>query len=114
MTRESGADGGKKAAEICVPVRVSPTDFPEYDGSDDPETFIKQCRRVATLGRIDDEQLATILVTRCRGLALQAIESRRDQVGDITDVLKDTFGVKQRSQTAAARLSTFKKLGMPV
>ena len=109
----SGSDGGTKTAAPCIPVSVSLSDFPEYDGSSDPETFIKQCRRVATLGRIDDKQLATILAARCRGLALQAIETKRDQ-GDIIDVLEDTFGAKQRSQAAATQLSTFKKLGMPV
>ena len=109
----SGSDGGTKTAAPCIPVSVSLSDFPEYDGSSDPATFIKQCRRVATLGRIDDKQLATILAARCRGLALQAIETKRDQ-GDIIDVLEDTFGAKQRSQAAATQLSTFKKLGMPV
>ena len=51
-------------------LRVAVSDFPVYDGSVPPDDFIAQCRRLASLGGIPDEQLSAIITVRCRGLAL--------------------------------------------
>ena len=89
-------------------IRVSLNDFPVFDGVGCPDSFISQCRRVATLGGLDEQQLSAIMATRCRGLALQVIENNTSS-DSIADILKSAFGAQQRPEEAAMKLSAIKK-----
>lgn len=93
-------------------LRVAVSDFPVYDGSVPPDDFIAQCRRLASLGGIPDDQLSAIMTVRCRGLALQVLEGAGDQT-NVQELLKKAFGDGQPA-TAATQLSTAQKGGMPV
>ena len=93
-------------------LRVSVRDFPVYDGSVPPDDFISQCRRLATLGGIPDEQLSAIMTVRYRGLALQVLEGRTAETG-VSTALKEAYGDKQ-PEAAAAQLSAAQKGAMPV
>ena len=70
---KSDASSGTAASQSVIPVSLS--DFPIYDGSSAPERFIQQCKRLAALGGILNDQLQTIIAARCRGLALEVIEA---------------------------------------
>ena len=94
-------------------VAVSLNDFPVFDGASSPESFIRQCRRVAALGGIDDAQLSAIMAARCRGLALQVIESSGEQT-DVAGLLMSSFAPQQRQETAAMQLSAIKKGALPI
>ena len=59
-------------------IGVAVSDFPGYDGSSSPEEFLRQCSRLATLGRITDDQLPVIVAARCRGRALAVVNGIED------------------------------------
>ena len=106
-TDTPGTGGGSRA------IGVSLNDFPVFDGVGCPESFIRQCARVAALGGIDDDQLSAIMAARCRGLALQVVESSTDSA-DVADLLKSAFAAQQRPEAAAMQLSVIKKGSMSV
>ena len=93
-------------------VLVTMADFPVYDGSVPPDSFLRQCRRLAELGGIPDDKLGAVLSARCRGLALQLVESVGSR-GEVETLLKETFGPKQ-PEAAAAQLSAVVKGSMSV
>ena len=95
-TDSLAAGGGARA------IGVSLSDFPVFDGNGCPDTFIRQCRRVAALGGIDEAQLSAIMAARCRGLALQAVENGGN-AADVAALLTSAFGPHQRPETAAAQ-----------
>ena len=105
-TPETG--GGARA------IGVSLNDFPVFDGVGCPESFIRQCGRVAALGGVKDDQLSAIMAARCRGLALQVIESSTESA-HVADLLKSAFAAQQQSPEAAAmQLSAIKKHSLSV
>ena len=59
-------------------IGVSVSDFPGYDGSSSPEEFLRQCSRLAALGKITDDQLPVIVAARCRGRALAVVNGIED------------------------------------
>lgn len=93
-------------------ITVSVSDFPVYDGSSSPEGFVRQCKRLATLGGIPDATLSSILVARCRGLALQVVESAAAS-DDVEATLREAFG-RSPPELAAEKLSCVRKGTMPV
>ena len=104
----NGSGGGARA------IGVSLNDFPVFDGVGCPESFIRQCGRVAALGGIKDDQLSAIMAARCRGLALQVIESSTESA-NVADLLKSAFAAQQQSPEAAAmQLSAIKKHSLSV
>ena len=98
---KSDASSGTAASESVIPVSLS--DFPIYDGNSAPERFIQQCKRLAALGGILDDQLQTIIAARCRGPTLEVIEAD-GAAADVADRLRTAFGVKS-SELALSRLS---------
>ena len=93
-------------------VLVTMADFPVCDGSVPPDSFLRRCRRLAELGGIPDDKLGAVLAARCRGLALQLVESAGSR-GEVETLLKETFGPKQ-PEAAAAQLSAVVKGSMSV
>ena len=93
-------------------VPVSLSDFPIFDGSSSLESFLQQCARLATLGGIDEVQLQTVIAARCRGLALNVVETDGDP-GDVTSRLRAAFGGKC-SELALSRLSAAVKGDTPI
>lgn len=93
-------------------LQVSLSDFPVFDGLTDPDGFIRQCERLAHLGGIGGEQLQNVITARCRGLALQVLETGGDQ-SDPAARLRAAFGSK-RSELAVTQLSAAVKGDKPV
>ena len=93
-------------------VTVTLTDFPIYDDSVSPASFIKQCRRLAELGGISADKIPGIMAARCRGLTLQLVESAGAS-GDVAALLTEAFGPGQ-PEAAAAQLSAVKRCSMSV
>ncbi|KAF0290326.1 hypothetical protein FJT64_011444 [Amphibalanus amphitrite] len=91
-------------------VRVTLADFPVYDGSVPPNSFIRQCRRLAELGGIPADRLGSVMAARCRGLALQLVESAGEH-GDLASLLTEAFGSGQ-PEAAATQLSAIEKGSM--
>lgn len=106
-TDTPGTGGGSRA------IGVSLNDFPVFDGVGCPESFIRQCTRVAALGGINDDQLSAIMAARCRGLALQVVESSTDSA-EVADLLRSAFAAQQRPEAAAMQLGAIKKGSMSV
>lgn len=94
-------------------ISISLSDFPVYDGKECPEEFLKQCRRISKLGNISDEKLSSIIAARCRGMALQLVQSSEDGV-DVAELLTSTFSSQRRPETAAAQLSALKRGSLSV
>ena len=63
---------------MATDFRVSVSDFPFYDGSTRPSDFMRQCRRLAKLGRVLDDKLCEIVAARCKGLALAVVNAIED------------------------------------
>ena len=109
MTEEDPKEDGRAAAAV---VAVTLADFPVYDGSVPPDSFIRQCRRLAELGGISEDKLGGILTARCRGIALQLVECSGER-GNVESLLTETFGPRQ-PEAAAAQLSAVVKGSMSV
>ena len=107
--KKSDAQDAGAPTQRVVPVSLS--DFPIFDGSSSLESFLQQCTRLATLGGIDEVQLQTVIAARCRGLALNVVETDSDQ-GDVMSRLRAAFGGKC-SELALSRLSAAVKGDTP-
>ena len=98
-------------------ISVSVSDFPGYDGSSSPDDFLKQCTRLATLGKISSQQ-CVIIAAKCRGRALAVINGIED-CGDelsltvIKTQLRAHFGTGSSVEQAAQNLSSLVKGGLP-
>ena len=96
-------------------IEVSVSDFPGYDGSSSPEEFLRQCSRLAALGKITDDQLPVIVAARCRGRALAVVNGIEDCGEKLTlDTIKTQlcahFGDADRSvEQATQNLSSLVK-----
>lgn len=101
------------ATSDVTSLSISLSDFPVYDGKESPEEFLKQCRRISQLGNFSEDKLSSIIAARCRGLALQLVQSN-DAGVDVAELLTSSFSSQRRPETAAAQLSVLKRGSLSV
>ena len=95
-------------------VKMSIADFPLYDGSVSPEDFLAQCSRLAGLGGISNDSLASIVAARCSGRALTVVNELEQRLGrlslaQLTTSLTSHFSAQPTAAQAAMQLSRLVK-----
>ena len=116
------AGGGDDSAQQQKPVdsgtatglKVSIADFPLYDGSVSPEDFLAQCSRLAGLGGISSDSLASIVAARCSGRALSVVNELEQRLGrlsmaQLTTSLTTHFSAQPTAAQAAMQLAQLVK-----
>ena len=103
-------------ASVRQVLNIAVSDFPSYDGSTSPEDFLVQCHRLAGLGGIADESLASIIAARCIGRALAVVNELEDRQGgasvaEITETLLSHFSSRPTPEQAAVQLARLVKGG---
>ena len=111
-------EGDNPAAATAPPLysgtttslKVGVADFPLYDGSVSPEDFLTQCSRLAVLGGISSDLLASIVAARCTGRALSVVNELEQRLGrlsmaQLTTSLTSHFSAQPTAVQAAMQLS---------
>ena len=120
--KDTKAGGGDDSAQQQKPLstgratglKVNIADFPLYDGSVSPEDFLAQCSRLAGLGGISSDSLASIVAARCSGRALTAVNELEQRLGQLSmdqlsTSLTSHFSAQPTAAQAAMQLSRLVK-----
>ncbi|KAF0306555.1 Protein PELPK1 [Amphibalanus amphitrite] len=119
--KDSKAGGGDDSAQqkpldtgMATDLKVGIADFPLYDGSVSPEDFLAQCSRLAGLGNISSDSLASIVAARCSGRALTVVNELEQRLGrpsmaQLSTSLTSHFSAQPTAAQAAMQLSRLVK-----